>query len=84
MSRGDVVFESRGFVTNNGPEQVARIKTKAAALWDEFDNISVPPGNSEGGRLISLAKTELESAVMWGVKAVSRVEATKSEPVSPA
>lgn len=70
MSRAKKVFESRGL--NGQEEQVARLKSKAEELWDEIDNISVPPGNSEAGRLVSLAKTELESTVMWAVKALSR------------
>lgn len=83
------MFESRGFQGNIGPEHVARIKEKAASLWEEFNNISVPPGNSEAGRLVSLAKTELESAVMWGVKALSRNadphdRARETQTVSPA
>jgi hypothetical protein len=71
IERGVKVFESRGF-QGNGEQHVEYIKKTAAALWSYFDNISVPPGNTEAGRLVSLAKTELESAVMWAVKAVSR------------
>lgn len=64
------VFESRGL---NGKEQlVSDIKLAAANLLWEINNISVPPGNNEAGRLVSLAKTDIESSVMWAVKAVSR------------
>lgn len=63
------VFESRGL---HGQEQkIETIKEKAAELWDAFDAIEIPPG-SEAGRLVALAKTELETSVMYGVKAVSR------------
>jgi len=68
--RAKKVFESRGL--DGQEEHVARIKAAAEALWDELDNISVYPGNSEGMRLISLAKTSLEQTVMWGVKSLSR------------
>jgi len=51
---------------------VDEVKGAAAVLWDHIDNISVPPGNSEAGRLVALAKTSLEEAVMWAVKAYSR------------
>lgn len=67
---GKKVFEYRGL---NGKEaQVEQIKQTAAALWSMINVISVPPGNTEAGRLLALAKTDLESSVMWAVKAVSR------------
>lgn len=69
-TRAVKVFESRGL---NGHEKlVDEIKAQAAVLFDKIDSIPVPPGNSEAGRLVALAKTELESTVMWAVKAVSR------------
>lgn len=66
----DKVFESRGL--NGQEEQMARIKAKAAELWDELNSISVPPDNREAGRLVSIAKTDLETSVMYAVKALSR------------
>jgi len=69
-TRATKVFESRGL--NGQEEKVQDLKNKAAELWQLIDNISVPPGNSEAGRLVALAKTELESTVMWAVKAFSR------------
>lgn len=62
-------FESRGL---SDPARVEQIKEIAAALWYEIDGINIAPGNSEAGRYVALAKTELEAAVMWAVKAVSR------------
>lgn len=67
--RAGKVFETRGL--NNQDSQVLEIKTAAAFLWSLIDDISVPPG-TEAGRLVSLAKTEIESSVMWAVKALSR------------
>lgn len=64
------VFESRGL--NGFEKEVEAIKNEAAILHSLISHISIAPGNSEAGRLVSLAKTELESAVMWAVKAVSR------------
>lgn len=59
----------------NGQEaKVDGIKSLAAQLWDAIDNISIEP-NAAGGRYVALAKTELEQAVMWAVKAVSRSKA---------
>lgn len=64
------VFESRGL---NGHEGLVEdIKIFAGYLFDKLDLIPVPPGNNEAGRLVALAKTELESTVMWAVKAISR------------
>lgn len=71
IEKGVKVFESRGF-KDNGAEHVEFIKKNAAALWSYIDNIPVPPGNTEAGRLVALAKTDLESSVMWAVKALSR------------
>ena len=76
-------FESRGFDGNAGFEHCARIKFLAALLWEELDNISVPPDNSEAGRLVALAKTELESSVMWANKALSRNHDGSSQIGSP-
>lgn len=65
------VFEQRGL--NDQDSKAARIKDVAALLWEEIDNISVPPGiDSDSMRLISIAKTNIETAVMFAVKALSR------------
>lgn len=70
-SRALNAFNSRP-LGESGGERVEHIKLQAAVLWDAFDNIPIPPGNTEAGRLVSLAKTQLEDSVMWGVKALSR------------
>ena len=63
-------FESRGL---NGQEKlVQKIKDEAAGLLDAIDSISIPPDNREAGRLVALARTELEACVMWAIKAISR------------
>jgi hypothetical protein len=67
---GVKVFESRGL--NGNEKQVDLIKGLCAQLWDAIDDIPIAPGNSESGRLVSLAKTDIEAACMWAVKAVSR------------
>jgi hypothetical protein len=62
-------FAGRGL---NGQEAlVEEIKNRAAGLWDLFNSIPNVPG-TPSGRLTALAKTELESSVMWAVKAISR------------
>lgn len=68
-SRHIAVFESRRI---ERIEQVDIIKFRAATLLAEIDAISIPPENREAGRLVSLAKTDLENCVMWAVKALSR------------
>ena len=68
--RATKTFESRGL--NGRDNHVHAIKSAAAELWQWIDNIPVPPGNTEAGRLVALAKTDLESSVMWAVKAISR------------
>lgn len=55
-------------------ELVERAKAKAAELWDIFDEATNEPG-TEGGRMYAVAKTNLEQAVMWFVKGVSRSKA---------
>jgi hypothetical protein len=70
LSRATKVFESRGL---NGQEHlVDGVKRAASTLFWEIDSIPIPPGNTEAGRLVSLAKTALEESVMWATKAVSR------------
>lgn len=66
------VFETRKPVFTESGDVINAIKHNAANLWDVIDNISIPPGNTEAGRLVSIAKTELETSVMYAVKAVSR------------
>lgn len=67
-SQGYSVFATKGL---NGQEAtIEKVKIKAAELWEIFDDIS--PQLPESRRLTALAKTELESSVMWGVKALSR------------
>ena len=63
-------FESRGL--NGQEKQVEGIKDLAARLFTAIDDIPVPPGNNEAGRLVAKAKTDLETSVMFAVKALSR------------
>lgn len=68
---GISVFESRGL--NGRLTQVEQIKETAAALWSMINAISCDPDNTEAPRLLALAKTDLESSVMWAVKGISRL-----------
>lgn len=63
-------FETRGFGSYEG--LVNQIKEAAAVVLTAFSKISIPSGNAEAARLVSLAKTNLEQSVMWATKAVSR------------
>lgn len=53
-------------------ELLHSISTQASLLWDKLDAISIPPGNSQSGRMVALAKTKIEEVVMWATKAISR------------
>lgn len=63
------VFAGRP-VTDDQITTIETIKTQAAMLWDTLDKITSE--NADAGRLVSLAKTELEKSVMWATKAISR------------
>lgn len=69
-TRAHETFESRSL--NGQEEQVDKIKTVAALLFDQIDAIALPPEKREAARLVALAKTNLEQTVMWAVKACSR------------
>lgn len=66
------VFASQGL--GDQQDVVALIRDRAAHLLDAINAIGLPDGYSDAGRLAALARTDLESAVMWAVKAVSRCE----------
>ena len=51
--------------------QVDRIKRMAADLIDELAPIAADPGHP-GARCAAVAMTEIESAAMWAVKAVTK------------
>ncbi len=72
-------FETRGFKTHDGAAKVEKIKELASELEKAIDNVLVdsefgtPTESREAGRLVAVAKTNLEQSVMWAVKAVSRL-----------
>jgi hypothetical protein len=68
LSKAKKVFESRGL--NGQEELVERIKFEAECLYTAMEAVPVP--NPESARLMALAKTSVEEAVMWAVKSVSR------------
>lgn len=70
-------FESRGYTMEHHASQAQRIRAVAAALWAEYDAISIPSGNSEVGRLLAVAKTELETSAMFAIKALTRFAPSK-------
>jgi hypothetical protein len=67
---GKESFESRGFPADTS-HLVDQVKQKAGELDDLYGQLSIEPG-AEGGRMLALAKTNLEQSVMWFVKGVSR------------
>jgi hypothetical protein len=67
-------FESRGIQKTEDLSLIEDIKAAASQLEDLYLKI-IPNNESVGpecGRLISVARTNLEQSVMWAVKAVSR------------
>lgn len=66
-------FASWGIKEEHLP-RIDSLKEQAAHLWDCLHDIPVPPGNTLAHRMVALAKTNLEEAVMWAVKAYSRYE----------
>lgn len=43
------------------------IKEKAQELWDMIDE----SGDPSNGRMIAVAKTKLETSIMWAIKAIT-------------
>lgn len=73
MTRPMTEGEYRVGITFNpgGNPAVTSIKEKAAALIDELAPIAADRDHP-GARCASIAMTEIESAAMWGVKAVTK------------
>ncbi len=67
---GKKIFESRGF--NGREERVEQIKDFAANLWTAY--VAYCPPGTDSARLMAIAKTDLESSVMFAVKAMTRAE----------
>ena len=71
LEKASKIFESRGIEGYEGA--INDIKDDATQLYATLDDIKCRPG-SEAGRLIALAKTHLETSVMFAVKACSRMK----------
>jgi len=54
-----------------GHKQVDAIKTKYAEIIDMMNDFRTEVGQSEAGRLASVAITEAQAAQMWAVKAIT-------------
>lgn len=61
-------------LADNQVQQTNELKTAAMVLWDKIDAISISSG--ETVRLVAIAKTHLETAVAFAVKAISRQDKT--------
>lgn len=66
----DVFRKNYGTLSEKQKLEMDHIKTKAEELWDEIDNATTP----SNARLMAMAKTELEFAVMAAVKGVTTQE----------
>jgi len=54
-----------------GSEEVNDIKRQCADLIDNLNNLREAAGPGEKGRMLSVAITEIQTAQMWAVKAVT-------------
>lgn len=62
------------FNPSNGTEvgdHVQTIKQECAAVIDTLNNLRNTSGSGEVKRMLSVAITEIQTAQMWGVKAVT-------------
>lgn len=55
----------------NGSEQVNQIKTKCAKLIDELNDCRNATKDGEVKRMLSIAITEVQTAQMWAIKAIT-------------
>ncbi len=61
-----------GFTFNpSGDPQVHEIKRECAAIIDRLNTLRENAENGEVKRMLSVAITEVQTAQMWGVKAVT-------------
>lgn len=71
----DTFRKDYGVLDDEQKAQMLAIKNKAEELETLFNSV-VPAGErSDKSRLVSIAKTELEGAIMWAVKAVTTAKA---------
>lgn len=54
-----------------GNEVVARIKMEFASMVDDLNNLRNKTENPEVKRMLSIAITDVQTAQMWAVKAVT-------------
>lgn len=54
-----------------GHEEVNAVKRQCADLIDHLNKLREEAGPGEKGRMLSVAITEIQSAQMWAVKAVT-------------
>ena len=55
-----------------GNPQVDSVKQKAADFIDEIETIALASNNGEVKRLCAIAQTEIETAAMYAVKAITK------------
>lgn len=67
-------------IDTTGVEILHHVKAWATTLWDTFDKLQASTDtNSESKRYFAVAKTELETAVMWAVKGISRTSTSTTK-----
>ncbi len=64
-------------LTEDQKEHVNVVKNTAGLLLDAFNNAIDPEERSERSRCMAVAKTQLETAIMWAVKGITFVEENK-------
>ncbi len=74
MQSNEMTFGQKACGVSFNPgnnEVVAEIKNDFAAIVDKLHKIRATNSNPEVGRMLSVAITELQTAQMWAVKAVT-------------
>lgn len=64
-------------LTEEQKHHTAIVKNTADLLLEAFNNAVDPEERSERARCMAVAKTQLETAVMWAVKGITVVEEKK-------
>lgn len=64
----DVFRQVYSPVTQETSEYILKVKEKAQELYDLIQDAMTP----NNGREISVAKTELETSIMWAVKGLTK------------
>lgn len=71
-------------LTDTQKDAVAAIKEAAEKVETEFNNAVSREKRNDASRLIAIAHTHLENAIMWAVKAVTTSQEAAQDEAKPA